>query len=93
MFRGFPSWLFAAFREFSCGYLQLLYKYRMKVVSIGVIVKRVEEEICQGAFAYSFLYPKNVSPWHEWLILGGAAGIFLHSSFPPFLGMRLLFCS
>jgi hypothetical protein len=35
----------------------------------------------QGAFAYSFCIPKNVSTWHEWLIHSGAAGIFLHSSF------------
>jgi hypothetical protein len=30
---------------------------------------------------YSFCIPKHVSAWHKWLILGGAAGIFLHSSF------------
>jgi hypothetical protein len=31
----------------------------------------------------------NISTWHQGVILGGLAGIFLHSSFSHFVGMRL----
>lgn len=69
MFRGFPLWLFAAFREFSCGYCSYFV--------INTEGRWWQQCNCdegwkrryQGTFAYSFCIPKCVSPWHEWFIL------------------------